>query len=156
MDVEMIGEADTVCLLPADHPLAARKTLNPQALAGEKFVSLNEMRLLQQLVDDAFDRVGLRRLVSVVVDSTPLMIAFVAGGLGLAITHRMATLALPAGVVARPFVPKLVFGYAALTRSGEAIPEPVRAFIGHARQIATDVLIRSEPAATRPRKRGEM
>ncbi len=139
MDVEMFGEADTVCLLPAQHKLAHRPSLDPHDLAGEKFIRLNEMRLLQQLVDDAFDRVGRRRLVSVVVDSTPLMIAFVAGGLGLAITHRMATLALPEGVVARTFIPTLIFGYAALTRSGETMPAPVRAFINHARRIATDV-----------------
>ncbi len=157
MEVEMFGEADTVCLLPAHHPLAARDSLDPNDLAGERFVRLNEMRLLQQLVDDAFDRLGRRRLVSVVVDSTPLMIAFVAGGLGLAITHRMATLALPAGVVARRFTPTLMFGYAALTRAGEAMPAPVRALILYARQVATSLLMPSgisTPASgTRPADR---
>jgi DNA-binding transcriptional LysR family regulator len=138
--VEMIAEADAVCLLPADHPLASRHELDPMALAGEKFVRLNEVRLLQSLVDSAFDRVGLTRPVSVLVNSTPLMIAFVANGLGLAITHRMSTFVLPRGVVARTFVPTQSFGYAALTRAADAPNPIVAAFIAHARVIAADWL----------------
>lgn len=140
LHVDLIIEADAVCLLPAAHPLAARAMLDPAALAGEKFVRLNEMRLLQQMVDDAFNRAGRTRLASVVVDSTPLMIAFVAGGLGIAITHRLSTLALPRGVVARPFLPRLSFAYAALTREADRPSAPTTRFIALARAIAAGAL----------------
>ncbi len=138
--VEMIAEADAVCLLPAAHPLAGRATLGPAALADERFVRLNEMRLMQQMVDAAFNRAGLTRRASVVVNSTPLMIAFVAAGLGLAITHRLSTLVMPAGVVAIPFRPRLTFGYAALTRAEDAPNPVVGRFVAVARDIAADAL----------------
>jgi DNA-binding transcriptional LysR family regulator len=140
LHVDMIVEADAVCLLPEGHPLASHTTLDPSALQGQRFIRLNEARLLQQLVDDAFDRMGQTRLASAVVDSTPLMIACVAGGLGLAITHRMSTFVLPKNVVARPFTPRLTFGYAALTRVAETQDEVIGSFIALARSIAADLL----------------
>ncbi len=142
LHVELIVEADAVCLLPEGHPLAAHATLDPVLLAGQRFIRFNEMRLLQQLVDDAFDRMGQTRLTSVVVDSTPLMIAFVAGGLGFAVTHRMSTFVLPQGVVARPFLPRLTFGYAALTRVEDAGNPVIAAFVALARSIAVERLAR--------------
>jgi DNA-binding transcriptional LysR family regulator len=143
LHVDMIVEADAVCLLPEGHKLAAHDTLDPMLLHGHNFIRLNEMRLLQQLVDDAFDRLGQRRLSTVVVDSTPLMIAFVAGGMGLAITHRMSTFVLPKGVVARPFLPRLTFGYAALTRTEDHRSPVITAFIALARSIAARMLDQS-------------
>lgn len=148
LHVDMIVEADAVCLLPEGHALAVHDTLDPMLLHGHNFVRLAEMRLLQQLVDDAFDRLGQRRLSTVVVDSTPLMIAFVAGGMGLAITHRMSTFVLPKGVVARPFIPRLTFGYAALTRVGEQQSPEIIRFIALARSIAARMLDQNN--ATRP------
>jgi DNA-binding transcriptional LysR family regulator len=138
--VDMIIEGDAVVLLPSDHRLATHDVLDPQTLAGERFVRLREMRLLQSLVDSAFDQVGLSRPISVTVDSTPLMIASVAGRLGLAITHRIATLALPHGVVARNFAPRLTFGYAAVTRGDEPVSGVVKTFIGLAREVAVQEL----------------
>ena len=152
LHVDMIVEADAVCLLPEGHALAVHETLDPVLLHGHNFIRLNEMRLLQQLVDDAFDRLGQRRLSTVVVDSTPLMIAFVAGGMGLAITHRMSTFVLPKGVVARPFAPRLTFGYAALTRVGEHQSPVITEFIALARSIAARMLDQNDqtPPSTIP------
>ncbi len=137
---EMIAEGGAVCLLPAHHPMARHRVLTPALLANEPFVRLNEMRLMQQRVDDAFNRAGKSRLSSIAVNSTPLMIAFVAGGLGLAITHSLSTLSLPAGVVSRPFLPRLSFGYAALTRQTDK-PSALQAqFVSLARRIAVEAL----------------
>ncbi len=144
MNVDMIVEADAVVLLPATHRLARQAELTPATLSGETFIRLNEMRLLQSLVDSAFDRVGLTRPTSVVVDSTPLMIAFVAGGLGLAITHRMSTFVLPKGVVARRFAPQLSFGYAALTRADDVRSRVITTFLELARTIAIEALAEME------------
>jgi DNA-binding transcriptional LysR family regulator len=142
--VDMIAEGDAVCLLPENHPLAHLPMLNPRQLAGEPFIRLNELRLLQSLVDSAFDRAGLTRPVSVLVNSTTLMISFVAQGLGLAITHRMSTFTLPRGVVARTFAPGLSFGYAALTREGDPPNERISRFIVLARETAASALAELE------------
>ena len=133
--VEMIVEGEAVCLLPESHPLAALDVLDPPALAGERFIRLNEPRLLQSMTDAAFDRIGLARPVAVAVNSTPLMISFVAEGLGLAITHRMSTFVLPQGVVARPFRPTISFAYAALRRADDAPNAFIDAYIARVREV---------------------
>jgi len=133
--VEMIVEGEAVCLLPENHPLAASEMLDPPALAGQSFIRLNEPRLLQSMVDAAFDRIGLVRHVSVAVNATPLMISFVAEGLGLAITHRMSTFVLPRGVVARPFRPTISFAYAALRRMDDPPNAFIDAYVARAREV---------------------
>jgi DNA-binding transcriptional LysR family regulator len=140
LQVEMLVEADAVCLLPAAHPLAKRRSVNPTLLADERFIRLNEMRLLQRMVDDAFSRAGKTRLSSVVVSNMPLMTGFVAGGLGLAITHSLSTLVLPKEVVAIPFLPRLTFGYGAMTRKDKPPTPLVSTFVALARQIGADAL----------------
>ncbi len=133
--VEMIVEGEAVCLLPDTHPLAAMEVLDPPALAGQRFIRLNEPRLLQSMTDAAFDRMGLARAVAVAVNSTPLMISFVAEGLGLAITHRMSTFVLPHGVVARPFRPAISFAYAALRREDDPPNAFIDAYIARVREV---------------------
>ncbi len=140
LNFDLIAEADAVCLLPACHALAHRRTLGPDDLAGEKFIRLNEMRLLQQMVDDSFARAGRSRLVSVVVDNPTLMVGFVAGGLGLAVTHSLSTLELPKTVVARPFIPQITFTYGALTKKTEKQNPATVAFITTARNVALQAL----------------
>ena len=133
--VEMIVEGEAVCLLPENHPLAVADILDPPALAGQNFIRLNEPRLLQSMVDAAFDRIGLARHVSVAVNATPLMISCVAEGLGLAITHRMSTFVLPRGVVARPFRPTISFAYAALRRMDDPPNAFIDAYVAQAREV---------------------
>ena len=153
LQVDVIVEADAVCLMPSDHPLASRTSVSPECLAPERFVRLRESRMLQRMTEDAFTNAGLRRQVSLTVDSTPLMVAFVAGGLGLAITHSMSALVLPKGVISRPFAPRLTFGYAALSRADTGPNRTVRRFIELARatavaavdQVADDSMV-SDPS----------
>ncbi len=140
--VDLLVEADAVCLLPSDHRLARRPILDPGMLAGEPFVRLRQLRLLEQMTDDAFARFGQRREGAAMVDSTPLMIAFVAAGHGLAITHGLAAIALPVGVIARPFRPSLSFGFAALTRAADEPTPTIRALTQIAREIAAASLRR--------------
>lgn len=147
--VDVIAQGHAVCLLPAGHPLAARPFLDPESIGDSPFVRLRDPRLLEQMVDDAFANVGRTRRVAIAADSTHMMLSFVADGLGLAITHSLATLAAPPGVVARPFRPALAFEFAALTRTGEKHSTAVAATIALTRQIAVDALNELEGAELR-------
>jgi DNA-binding transcriptional LysR family regulator len=140
LQVEMIAQADAVCLLPSAHPLARMRATHPAVLSGEPFVRLNKMTLLQKMVDDAFSRAGKPLTASIVVDNTPLMIGFVADGLGLAITHGLSAMVLPKGVAVRPFLPSLGFHYGVLTRKADKPSPVVAAFTVLARGIAANAL----------------
>ena len=119
----MIAQADAVCLLPSAHPLTSLAAATPAALSGATFVRLNKTTLLQKMVDDTFSRAGQPILASIVVDNTPLMIGFVADGLGLAITHGLSALVLPKGVVGLFFPPGCAFHYGVMTRKRD---KPIR------------------------------
>lgn len=138
--VDVIARGHAVCLLRADHPLAARSALDPAAIGDTPFVRLRERRLLEQMVDDAFAHAGRSRRIAVAADSTHLMLAFVADGLGLAVTHSLAALAAPPGVVTRPFRPALAFEFAALTRADERHGPAIATAIALTRSLATAAL----------------
>jgi DNA-binding transcriptional LysR family regulator len=138
--VSVVARGRAVCLLRADHKLAALPALDPEIIADAPFVRLRDPRLLEQMVDDAFAHAGLMRRIAVATDSTHLMLAFVADGVGLAVTHSFAALAAPSGVVVRPFRPELAFEFVALTRAGEAPGPVIEAAIELTRAIAIEAL----------------
>jgi DNA-binding transcriptional LysR family regulator len=138
--VDVIAQGHAVCLLPEGHPLAHVPYLDPETIGDSPFVRLRDPRLLEQMVDDAFANVGRSRRIAIAADSTHMMLSFVADGLGLAITHSLAALAAPPGVVTRPFRPALAFEFAALTRTGEKHSPAVAATIALTREIAIGAL----------------
>lgn len=114
MSIEAVAEAEAVCLLPEGHGLARKRVIRAQDLEGVSLIAGRQENMLRQRVDDAFARVGLRPRIAIVADGTPLAVALVAAGLGVAITHPVPERARPAGIVARQFLPHLAFSYAAL------------------------------------------
>jgi DNA-binding transcriptional LysR family regulator len=136
--VELLADTEAVCLLPADHPLAARLVLEAAELAGERFIAHREGKLMRQRVDDAFGHMGNARRVGVTADSTPLAALLVAAGLGFAIVHPLPGFALPPGVISRPFRPRLSFGYAAIVRPTEQSRQLNEALLGHLRRILAE------------------
>jgi DNA-binding transcriptional LysR family regulator len=140
LQIETIATADAVCLLPAAHPLANFSALTPALLAGEQFVRLTEMRVLQKMVDDVFSPVEKTCPASIVVNNTSLMIDFVANELGVAITHSLSALVVPKNVVVRPFLPSLKFSYAVLRRKSDRPTPIIEAFITLARSVAANTL----------------
>src|SRR5262245_13899432 len=54
----IFAEADLVAVLPKGHPLAARRTIDMQALAAERFIALRPSTLLRAQIDMAAARAG--------------------------------------------------------------------------------------------------
>lgn len=117
--VEPIGEAVAQCFLPAGHALARCGVVMPADLATETLILGRDESLLRQRVDDAFRQAGIRKRALVVTESTPLVLSLIAAGAGLSIGHAMPEAALPAGVIARRFEPRLAFTYAVMTQAAE-------------------------------------
>jgi len=106
LDVAVIGAEDMVVCMPANHPLAARKTVRESDLAVVPLLMLEGGHCLRdhalaacRLSDRAFKEVFQ-------ATSLPTLVAMVAGGLGLTLLPRMAVareLAGRADLVVRPF-----------------------------------------------------
>ncbi|MFL0411990.1 LysR family transcriptional regulator [Microbacterium paludicola] len=81
-----------VAVLPRSHPLAKRRRLRLEELAGETFVDFPAATPGRAQSDAAFDSIGLRREVAFETMGIDLMLDLVRHGLGIAL--------LPPGVVA--------------------------------------------------------
>jgi LysR family hydrogen peroxide-inducible transcriptional activator len=106
LDTFVIGEEDIVVCLPADHALAARKSLRESDLEGVPLLMLEGGHCLRDHALAACRLPG--HTLKEVFQSTslPTLVAMVAGGLGVTLLPRMAVareLAARRDLVIRPF-----------------------------------------------------
>ena len=90
----MLLELDEVAVLPAAHPLCAKRRLAPADFAGQPFVSFHPRDRYRQIVDKLFADAGVDRQLAVEIDNAVAVCAMVRHGLGLAIVNPLTALAL--------------------------------------------------------------
>ena len=123
----LLMELNEVAVLPAGHPLAARRRLAASDFAGQAFVSFHPRDRYRQRVDKVFAEAGVDRRLAVETDNAVAVCAMVRHGLGLAIVNPLTALALAgegAGIVARPLafqIPFRVFAVRPAHRPGNPL-----------------------------------
>jgi DNA-binding transcriptional LysR family regulator len=116
-----------VAVLPAGHPLLARKRLAAADFAGQAFVSFHPRDRYRQWVDKLFAEAGVDRQLAVETDSAVAVCAMVRHGLGLAIVNPLTALALAgagSGIAVRPLafaIPFRVFSVRPAHRPGNPL-----------------------------------
>jgi DNA-binding transcriptional LysR family regulator len=104
-----------VAVLPAGHRLAAKATLEPRDFEGEAFVSLSAGSTSRHLIDQAFNRDDVRRVLRVEANLSEIMCGMVSSGLGVAICDPFTAQEFEGrGVVVRRFLPRIDFEFAAV------------------------------------------
>ena len=101
----LLLELDEVAVLPAGHPLLAKRRLAASDFADQAFVSFHPRDRYRQWVDKVFAEAGVDRQLAVETDSAVAVCAMVQHGLGLAIVNPLTALALSgagAGIAVRP------------------------------------------------------
>ena len=106
---------DSVCILPADHPLAAKSEIHASDLEGEPFVSYRPDSVSRYRIDEIFHKAGVTRNLKLEARTSDAICALVAAGLGISVIGPI----LPQffkmeGVVFRPFEPNFSFELAVL------------------------------------------
>ncbi|MGX9963530.1 LysR family transcriptional regulator [Roseomonas sp. F4] len=107
LDQALLGQVPCIVLLPADHPLAAASELGPAQLAGLPEIGFGGWQDFGHSLDLAFSAAGVERRIAVEIGNTVMAVAMVREGIGFAIVDAFARGALPPGVVARPFLPRV-------------------------------------------------
>ncbi len=102
-----LGSLPCVVVLPAAHRLARHATLTPAELRDEPEVGFAGWQDFGHSLDLAFAQQGAQRNLAVEVGTTVSALALVQEGLGFAILDGLAARHLPAGVVARRFLPEV-------------------------------------------------
>lgn len=85
-------QVDEVAVLPAGHPLLARRVLRPQDFAGQPFVSLAPDDAYRQQLDALFARHRVERVLALEAGSASAVCALVRQGLGAAIVNPLTAL----------------------------------------------------------------
>lgn len=104
-----------VAVLPEGHRLCARATLRPRDFEGETFISLTPASPGRHFIDAIFAKHNVMRLMRVETSLSEIMCGLVSSGLGVALCDPFTAAEFSRrGVVARPFLPRVPFDFAAV------------------------------------------
>lgn len=80
-----IGSHKTVLVVPNDHPLASRESVNLKSLEGETFITYHPQCQIRGYIDQVFHSVGLRPRISFEAFHDSIILGAVAAHLGIAL-----------------------------------------------------------------------
>ena len=132
-----------VCVLPAQHPLAARRVLTPQDFAGESYISLSRSDSYRQLLDALFHEQGVQRRMVMETHSAASVCAMVRAGVGLSVVNPLTALDYAAsGVVIRRFSVEVPFTVSLIRPLHRPASALVNAFSQHLQKEAAQFRIK--------------
>lgn len=136
VEVEEVATGELMCVLPREHPLAARKTITPADLANESLITYDPQDSLRGKVDRLFAGTAHLAAIGVQVGQTLTAIRLVQRGAGIAIVEPFYFAAMqPQGLVARPLRPRQVLGVVAVTPYGQVRSRAAQDFLKELREV---------------------
>lgn len=110
VDAQPLYQLPGVCALPPGHPLSRRKVVRAEDLEGQAFISLALEDGARSRVDGIFERLGVRRVMSVETPYGATICAMVGQGLGVGIVNPIVANDYRRSEIAfRPFEPSIPF-----------------------------------------------
>jgi DNA-binding transcriptional LysR family regulator len=109
---ELFMSSPGICVLPRQHPLAAKAVITPSDLHEEPFISLSLEDPVRAKVDQVFAEAHVERNVIVETQFAMTICGLVAQGIGCAIVSAASVAdSLPPNCILRPFEPRIEFQY---------------------------------------------
>jgi len=127
------------CVMPAQHPLAARDFIDPADLADERLISVRADVPLGSAIERAFTASNLSYAPTIEVTSSLAALPLAAAGVGLALVESGRGMERFNGIVARPFVPEVETSAVILHHRESELSRLARIFIERAKaEYGTD------------------
>lgn len=102
-EIRVIAKEPLVVILPSDHKLAHRKSVDVKDFVGETYIGISKVpRVLRGIIADYFTRRKLEIVPSFEIDNYAMAISLVASTRGVALLPASARHFLPWSVVSRP------------------------------------------------------
>jgi len=137
--LEPLMEHPLVCIMPLDHPLAAKSQIEPQDLHQIPFVTFHSDAYIGHFIDRVFETYKVKVHSVLVTNVAPTLCEFVAAGLGASLVHPLMLSGLENRLTVRRFEPAIPFNFQ-LCRSTESRNAPlVEAFAQAARTTAAQI-----------------
>ena len=132
--IETLPSRNAVCIMPPDHPLAARDVIGPQDLHGLPMIAFSDNSLLQIRIRRILDDAGVEPEFVMETSFGATIATLVANGIGIAIIDPFTAATFEGrGITGRPFEPpalyelRLVYaGYTPRTGHAEAFARMLR------------------------------
>jgi LysR family hca operon transcriptional activator len=103
IEIRVIAKEPLVAILPSDHKLAHRKTVDPRDFIGETYIGISNVpRVLRGIIADYFKRRKIEIAPSFEIDNYAMAVSLVASTRGVALLPASARHFLPWSVVSRP------------------------------------------------------
>jgi DNA-binding transcriptional LysR family regulator len=121
---------EAMAVLPADHPSAGKRFLEPADLGGENFISLGPSSMLRHRVDAWFAEAGVEREVRMETSLATIACVLVAGGSGVTIVEPFAVVEfLSRGLALKPLNPPIPHEMQFLWSAKRPLPRVAAAFV---------------------------
>ena len=134
-EIRPLLRSGTLCVMPRDHPLAARETILLKDLARQELILIGRQRTSRDELEHALRSLGTPYRCRVEVHSVEAACACAAAGLGIAIVPALIVEAFRSMDIAmRPFVPALEANYGIISMPGAPLSRAAERFIALASQ----------------------
>lgn len=104
--LEPLMEHPLVCIVPLDHPLAAKSQIEASDLEQVPFVAFHPDASTGHLVERMFEACGIKPKIVLVASVAPTVCEFVAAGLGVSLVHPLMVSGLEEHLAVRRFQPE--------------------------------------------------
>lgn len=133
ISVTSLMSGPAVCVLPQDHPLAAKRVIGPADFEGQDYVGLGREAPFSHLLDRTFGDAGVKRRIAVEAGYSCMACALVAGGQGLSIIDPWSAYDQhqAGGVALRRFAPEVRCEAKAAYSSQSGLSLLAQAFLKH-------------------------
>ena len=133
--VEPLARVDGVCVLPPEHPLAAKSAITPSDLTDVPFIGLGREDHAEQMISRVFDHGGVSRRVQLETNLSAVACRLVTAGVGVSIVDPFTAAEFPASeIVVRPFRPAIGFEMWLLYPSHRPRSRLIEEFVGELRE----------------------
>jgi DNA-binding transcriptional LysR family regulator len=139
LTIEPLMEHPLVCIMPLNHPLAAKGQVEPQDLHQMPFVSLNPDSYIGHRIESMFETYKVKVEVALVANVAPTLCEFVAAGFGISLVHPLVISGLEHRLVVRRFEPEILFNFQLCRSADSRNAQLVEAFAQAVRATAAQI-----------------
>lgn len=136
--LEPLMEHALVCIMPPDHPLAAKSLIEPPDLDRVPFVSFQPDAYIGHQVEEMLGVFKVRPQTVLIANVAPTLCAFVAAGAGISLVHPLMVSGFEHRLIVRRFEPEIPYTFQLCRSADSKNAKLVEAFIPYLRSTAAE------------------
>jgi DNA-binding transcriptional LysR family regulator len=137
--LEPLMELPLVCIMPLDHPLAAKSQIEPQDLNKVPFVTFQSDTYVGRLIEGMFKAHKVKPQIVLVSNVAPTLCEFVAAGIGVSLVHPLMVTGLEHRLAVSRFDPEIPFHFQLCRSTDSRNARLVEAFAEELRATAAQI-----------------